>query len=398
MQTSVVPQRELKLFWLAVGNLIASTGSSFMWPMTTIYMHNYLHESLTVAGIVLFLDSLLMIGGSYFGGYIYDHLNPRRWLLTSIGISLLAVTILIFYNGWPAYPIFLLLDAFGIGITNTILNSMATSITRYTSRYVFNITYLMMNLGVVLGTLCVGFIIDISITLIFVINAIMIFVFLIIAIYCYFPVTNHAKKRRNKDPKTTTTSSAAVRVIMGILLVAFCIQLGYSQWSSNLSVYMGTKGINMAKYSLLWTLNGVIIVLSQPVISWVDERFNVNTLYKLFGGTAMFIVAFFSLTFAREYSGFVLSMILVTVAEVYTFPTISAVVDELSGLNEKGKYQANVNVAFSAGRAVGPLFGGVIIDLLTYNTLFISMALLILISGILLVSLVRTNLRKKDHA
>lgn len=112
----------------------------------------------------------------------------------------------------------------------------------------------------------------------------------------------------------------------------------------------------------------------------------------------MFIVAFFSLTFAREYSGFVLSMILVTVAEVYTFPTISAVVDELSGLNEKGKYQANVNVAFSAGRAVGPLFGGVIIDLLTYNTLFISMALLILISGILLVSLVRTNLRKKDHA
>ena len=77
MQTSVAPQRELKLFWLAVGNLIASTGSSFMWPMTTIYMHNYLHESLTVAGIVLFLDSLLMIGGSYFEGYIYDHLNPR---------------------------------------------------------------------------------------------------------------------------------------------------------------------------------------------------------------------------------------------------------------------------------------------------------------------------------
>lgn len=73
-------KRTTKLFWLSIGNLIASIGTSFMWPLTTVYMHNYLHESLTVAGIVLFFNSLSMILGNYAGGYIYDHWKVNPWL------------------------------------------------------------------------------------------------------------------------------------------------------------------------------------------------------------------------------------------------------------------------------------------------------------------------------
>nr|WP_315972305.1 hypothetical protein [Liquorilactobacillus satsumensis] len=92
-------QKRLKLSWLLLGSLIASTGTSFIWPLTTVYMHDYLHQTLTLAGIVLFVESVLMIGGSYLGGYIYDHFNYRPWLLGSIGASLISMFLLIFFNG-----------------------------------------------------------------------------------------------------------------------------------------------------------------------------------------------------------------------------------------------------------------------------------------------------------
>lgn len=71
-------KRELKLSWLLCGNFIVSVGSSLLWPLTTIYMHNYLGQSLTTAGIVLFINSLALIAGSYLGGRMYDKDRKRR--------------------------------------------------------------------------------------------------------------------------------------------------------------------------------------------------------------------------------------------------------------------------------------------------------------------------------
>ena len=386
-------KRTTKLFWLSIGNLIASIGTSFMWPLTTVYMHNYLHESLTVAGIVLFFNSLSMILGNYAGGYIYDHWKVKPWLLASIGLSTLAVMILIFQNGWPAYPILLIIDSFGGGVTNTLLNSLATSIEGHTSRYIYNMLYFMMNIGVVVGTMCVGFVVDISIDLIFVINTIMFILFLLIAIFFYFEPQKksaHHQKNTNNGPKTT---GSVLHLIWGVLLIYLVIQIGYSQWQSNLSVYMGKLGIPLAKYSLLWTINGVMIVISQPIVSWVDEHFNVRVIRKLYAGAAFFILAFASLIFAKSYAAFVVSMMIATIAEIYTFPTISAEVDNLSTVAEKGKYQGNVSIAGSAGRAIGPLFGGLMIDKFSYEALFGTMAGAVLIMAVILILLARLNYR-----
>ena len=100
-------KKELKLSWLLCGSFIVSVGSSLLWPLTTIYMHNYLGQSLTTAGIVLFINSLALIAGSYLGGRMYDkdRKNARRWLLGAIFLSTLAVFLLIFFNGWPTFAI-----------------------------------------------------------------------------------------------------------------------------------------------------------------------------------------------------------------------------------------------------------------------------------------------------
>ena len=60
--------KTLAMKWLFLGSLITNTGISLIWPLTTIYMHEYLGEPLTVAGIVLFAEF-----------HVYGDRQQSRW-------------------------------------------------------------------------------------------------------------------------------------------------------------------------------------------------------------------------------------------------------------------------------------------------------------------------------
>ncbi len=391
-------KKELKLSWLLCGSFIVSVGSSLLWPLTTIYMHNYLGQSLTTAGIVLFINSLALIAGSYLGGRMYDkdRKNARRWLLGAIFLSTSAVFLLIFFNDWPTFAVLLFLDNFGGGIAITIGNSLATGIKEKSSRQVFNMLYFMQNVGVVIGTLLVGVLVEISIEWIFIINFIL-FAFFWLVVYRHYYVPKAAlvkeqvaKKGQDKTPRRY------VWVIGAILILFFAIETGYSQWQSNLSIYMESLGISVKSYGFLWTINGIVIVCGQPVLNkLLDDILKIKLIYKLYLGSALFVLGFFTLLFATDYPHFILTMVIVTLGEILTFPTIPAVVDNLSTLSEKGKYQGAVSVFAALGRAIGPLAGGLIVDNSSYNMLFTVMIALMGLTTLFVIVVAQFNLVKK---
>ncbi|MCY8136390.1 MFS transporter, partial [Bacillus spizizenii] len=45
--------------------------------------------------------------------------------------------------------------------------------------------------------------------------------------------------------------------------------LAYSQWSTTIASYTQSIGISLSLYSVLWTVNGILIVLGQPLVSFV---------------------------------------------------------------------------------------------------------------------------------
>jgi MFS family permease len=85
----------------------------------------------------------------------------------------------------------------------------------------------------------------------------------------------------------------------------------------------------------------------------------------------MVALSFVVLIFAKSYAWFVLAMTVLTMGEATAFPAIPALVNDLTPLDLKGRYQGMVNAWASAGRALGPLFGGAVIDATSYTTLFI---------------------------
>ncbi len=96
-------KQTLKLKWLIVGAFLSSIGTSFIWPLTTIYLHNELHRSLTVIGVVLLLYSGTNVVGSYLGGILFDRFNPQWLILAGLLVDIAAMVALVFHSGWPQY-------------------------------------------------------------------------------------------------------------------------------------------------------------------------------------------------------------------------------------------------------------------------------------------------------
>src|SRR5574339_916511 len=104
------------LWLLIIGMAVNVTGSSFLWPLNAIYIHDHLGKSLTVAGIVLMLNSAASVFGNLFGGNLFDKIGGYKSILLGIAITLLSLVGLTIWHGWPQYVIFLTIIGFGSGI------------------------------------------------------------------------------------------------------------------------------------------------------------------------------------------------------------------------------------------------------------------------------------------
>lgn len=175
--------RTLKLRWIIAASLLNNSGAALLWPLTTVYMHQYLGESMTVAGIVMFVMSMCMMLGNYIGGLLYDRWKPYEAAVLPVMLAALATIFLIFLNRWPFFAIWLCVISFADGSGLTVINSYGTQVQGRSSRYVFNMLYMAMNIGVVIGTLLVGVLLPISPILVFSVTAVFYVLYLLVTIF-----------------------------------------------------------------------------------------------------------------------------------------------------------------------------------------------------------------------
>lgn len=255
-------KQTLKLRWLVVGAFLSSIGTSFIWPLTTIYLHNQLERSLTVIGVVLLMYSGTNVIGSYLGGILFDRFNPQYLILGGLAVDVIAMVVLVFINDWPAYPALLAVIGFFNGWLTTLVNSMGTLIRGKDGRYVFNMLYFAVNLGVVLGTSIVGFMYHGSVAPMFLVTAVLYLLFVVVVVRHYRVTRESAQSKRHVVTKVRI-NSANLTVMWTFFISLGVIWIMYEQWVSNMSVYITDQGISMPLYSLLWTVNASLIVVLQ---------------------------------------------------------------------------------------------------------------------------------------
>lgn len=365
---------------LVIGMAVNVTGTSFLWPLNTIYIHDHLGKTLTVAGIVLLFNQAASVLGNLLGGTLFDKLGGYKTIIFGISISLFAAIGLAFWHNWPQYVFFLIILGLGGGIIFPAIYALAGSVWKEGGRRAFNAIYVATNLGVAIGSALGGIVASFSFEWIFIANALLFSIFFFIALFGYrsiegtkgmsTSIISHTGK-----VKSHTKLTALLILCSGYMLV----WIGYVQWQTTIATYTQEISISLEQYSLLWTVNGALIVLGQPLLSRVVTVFK-TLKQQILVGILIFIVAFLGASMAEAYIGFITAMVIMTLGEMLIWPAVPTIAQNLAPGGREGFYQGMVNSMATVGRMLGPLVGGLLADEYGMNVLFIVMVGLFVIS------------------
>jgi MFS family permease len=362
------------LWLLIIGMVINVTGASFLWPLNTIYIHYHLEKSLSLAGMVLMFNAAAGIAGNLIGGLLFDRFGGYRSILLGVSITMSAAFLLVPFHSWVPYVILMIFLGLGSGIMFPSMYAMAGSVWPEGGRKAFNAIYVAQNLGVAVGAALGGLVASFQFEYIFIANGVMYVFFLLLVLFTYRPF---ASKKTNSGQGPTTILDHKVTIknktkLVALLVLCFAYLLcwlAYCQWQATISAHTQSLGISLRQYSLLWTINGALIVLGQPLASQLVKRAK-SLKSQIIVGISIFIISYIILIFAEQFSVFVVAMVILTIGEMLVWPAVPTVANDLAPEGRAGFYQGIVNSTATGGRMIGPLFGGIMVDLYGIHMLF----------------------------
>ncbi|EIJ4774612.1 MFS transporter [Staphylococcus pseudintermedius] len=370
-----------EIWWLVIGMAINITGASFLWPLNTIYMNEELDKSLSTAGLVLMVNSFGMIVGNLLGGTLFDKLGGYRTIMLGTIVSLCATILLNFFHGWPWYAIWLIMLGFGGGMIIPAIYAMAGAVWPQGGRQTFNAIYLAQNIGVALGAALGGFVAELSFNYIFMANLAMYVIFFFIALFQFNMDYQATFKHQETLENVAHIQNKKHFTALILLCVMFALcWIAYVQWQTTIASFTQSIGISMSQYSLLWTVNGVLILVGQPLILPIIHLIKGQLKKQLYFGLVVFILSFFVTSFATSFSIFVVGMVIMTFAEMFVWPAVPTIANNLAPKGREGVYQGIVNSASTVGKAFGPLVGGILVDVFNMQIMFLSMIGLLVIA------------------
>ncbi|WP_433944404.1 MFS transporter [Paenibacillus sp. SN-8-1] len=358
--------REVKIFLLA--SLINAAGSALMWPLITMYIFKELGHSMTDAGLVILIQSLGGIVGQVLGGSLYYRVGVKRLIVGSLALNALALGLLPIASAH--FGVFMLLMLM-VGFCNALSMPAIQAFVgfRFADRRgeLFNVIYVANNIGVALGTSLSGVLAQISYDLSFVMNGLTSFGF---AVFFYLYLNKvekgqgdlHLERRRDSHYEQGVTGLIRrypVYFFMGT--GSLFIWLGNSIWNNGVAPFTISQGLPEWNYSILWTLNGILIFAGQPFISWLKKTVTRTSQAQMMGSAVFYMLGYTCILSVQSYPFLIMAMVLTTFGEMLISPAIPGFISDHTG-KAAPFYLGLVGGMGVAGRVIGPYAMGILYD------------------------------------
>ncbi|MFD2369585.1 MFS transporter [Brevibacillus sp. GCM10020057] len=358
--------REALLFLVA--SFINASGSAFMWPLNTLYVHTVLGRSMTEAGFALMLQSLAGIIGQFAGGALFHRLGAKRLIVGSLFIQGCLQLAIPFTGSWPLYLAIMIGLGFTLNLSSPAIQAFIGFRWKEQRRELFNVIYVANNLGMAIGTSLAGIVAAISFQLTFMLNSASTLLFALF----FFVFMKHISHRElvgdsaalaeKRSLKETWQLLYRYQLYLFMALGAGLIFFSTSVWNTGVAPYVTGLGMPLSAYSWLWTINGIIIFAGQPVTSLIKRLLQQSLPAQMVASAAAYAGGFgFMLLFHNSYAAFVLGMIITTFGEMLLAPTIPTFITEKT--SESAPFYLGVVGGITAlGRLLGPLAMGYMFD------------------------------------
>ena len=153
------------------------------------------------------------------------------------------------------------------------------------------------------------------------------------------------------------------RPFLGLLVALTALALVTNQFGTPLSLFLGSvRGIPYSEFGLIYSLNGLLVVLLQLPIGRIVERRH-QYLGWMAAGTISYGIAFLVFDAAGTFPLYLLAMGVLTLGEDIVSPTQQSLVASFSGPERRGSYFGAYNASTNAARVVAPVLGALLLGL-----------------------------------
>ncbi|WP_370096984.1 MFS transporter [Streptacidiphilus sp. MAP12-20] len=362
-----------------VGNALSAFGSGFTLPYMFVYVEQVRGLGSMTAWLVFTLFAAAALAVLPVGGRGIDRYGPRPVLVA--GAVLTALGALSFGLATTEWTILLAAFLFGAGVT-TCQPALATMVvrcsTRATRAHAFALQFTLVNLGMGIGAMIGGQIVDVSrpgsLTLLFGIEAVMFLVLAAVTGSVKLPAqvavvaeASHAAAAKGRsDFRTLLGDRAMVKLCVLAGLIFFAC---YGQFESGVAAYAtSTVGISPSALGLGLGANTFAIVVLQMFVVRMTSRRRRTTAIAATG--LVWLAAWIFAGVAGLFHGgsgmavgsMMMTYVLFGAGEALLAPTLGPIVADLAPARLLGTYNAAFalvkQVAIALGPAVGVLLVG----------------------------------------
>jgi len=352
-----------EIWWLALITFINRAGTMII-PFLSIYLTDKLQFSLPQVGWVMSAFGVGSFLGSWLGGKLTDRVGYYKvmfWSLLLTGFLFIGLQYVTSFIGF-LFAIFLIMT-----VADTFRPAIFVSLNAYSKpknqTRSLTLIRLAINLGFSFGPFLGGLIITgLSYSGLFWIDGIT----CILAILLFKMVLHEKpfiKKKNTSDDVQIDTSIFNDKPYWIFLVIVFLMGFTFMQLFSTMPLYYkDIYGLTEVQIGLLMSMNGMIIFLTEMPLIHKLEQSSIHRIRIIFWSLFLFALSFFVLNITNWVGILVISMLIITIAEMLAFPFTNAFAMSRAVKGKEGLYMAMYTMAFSLAHIFSAKTGMEVVD------------------------------------
>ncbi|MEO3799086.1 MFS transporter [Nonomuraea sp. B1E8] len=355
---TVEPRSLPRPFWMLwLGTVVNRTGA-IVQPFLAVYLVQARGFTAAQAGAVMAAFGVGSLLSHVVAGWLADRFGRRLTLTGGMLATSAAMVVLGTSSGFTAVTVIAFLLGLTIESYRPASQAMVADLVPPALRArAFGLLFWGVNLGYSVAMVGGGWLADQGPQAMFAVNAAVAAVFAAV-------VWRAVPESR---PAGGSLGGMRLRVVLrDRLMLAVCaVTAGYGvmygQAYTTLPLAMAGQGVDRTHFGLAMALNGVLIIVVQPLTgAWVARR---DPARVLAAGTAIVAAGFALTAFVDDAGGLALTVAVWTAGEILVAGTVPTIVAALAPREVQGTYAGVSGMSWSAGAALAPVIGTALLPL-----------------------------------